>query len=356
MTTHPINRRDGTSATTTATNHTGSQLPTMPRPLTLNTKGSTKRARWLRATAPIIITSIVALGGCNNDASGGESQPPATTSPPATIAPTPEDQALEAWQTVLASFSQDPTAVAAAQQVADPEALKGARPMLDGPARASSNASAVTQADGTVEIKDCVFMDPPTNKFEGTLGYRAEARKVGDSWRITHAQLFGKAEPSNTGFVVSCVPKSLEADVVSAYRDYWDVRSGYDKESFVESAAVRRVATGSHLEHVEKLKTDWVARNAEWRNHPILHPEVMRVTSPTEVRVRDCQMADSESGLFDRSTGARLPDQAPETLGSRNLAEADMKLEGGQWKIASLAYGTGATCTFAPSDLGLAIL
>jgi hypothetical protein len=309
---------------------------------------------WTYTAPAVVALSIVLVAGCKGDSPQAGEQPSTTSTPTAAPAPKPEDEAIEAWKTALGATTKDPAAVAAAEKVADAEALKAFEAFLEKPTRATSNARALAASDGAVEIQDCVLVDPATSSRDGALGYRASAREVNGSWRIVRAQLFGN--DVGDGFKVACVPRAMNDAVVAGYENYWLEAPKFWSSPDPSNPAVSKVTTGANLAHTKSLLRDFQSRNAVLRNNPAAtHPEVIQVISPTEVVVRDCQQPDPEYGLYDRASGRRLPDAAAAPPNKQTVVEVHMVLDDGTWKFAELA-SANTTCQIAPSERGVSIL
>jgi hypothetical protein len=306
-------------------------------------------------TAPVILAlSVLFTAGCKNESPQAGEQPSGTSTPPATFAPKPEDEAIEAWKTALGVTTKDPAAVAAARAVADPGALNDVEKYFDTPTTLTSNARAVVGAAGTVEVQDCVFMDPRGNREGAAVGFRATARKDPDKWKIARSQLFGR--DTGDGYRIACIPRQMSEAVLRGYNAYWEAAPKLWSDGNPDNPLLAQVAIGTTRDNTRAKLEDYRRRNAVVRNNPVTHPEIVQVVSPTEVVIRDCQDPDPNYGLFDRSTGARLPDAEPTPLGERDLAEVHMQLEGGAWKFAKFSYGSGSQCQIAPTDRGVAVL
>jgi hypothetical protein len=274
-----------------------------------------------------------------------------TTAPPAV-----EDELLaawdgfwEAWAAVRASEDLDPAPL---EQVAAPRVVEGVLVLFErqresglGPVETDvvTHAKVTDAASGEAVIEDCVLLTPP---FTDTISvwYRAELSRQGRGWVVNDLRIAGAG---------GCVPEQMAEAAIASYEAFYDAWTRFWDPPNPNHPLLDELLADPQKTLIVDLVADHEARGAALRGRPTTHPEVIEVRSPTELVILSCLEPDSDYGLYDLETGARLDDVPPVREGQRNLESAVMVLDGGQWKVSDLQGQVDFACTFPPTDRGL---
>ena len=325
---------------------------------------------FTKPLAALLVLALLAAACSGDDSVTGEAIPVETTSPsPTTAAPesdptpsptsTPERppaiDALGAWQAMWDGAELLVTDPASAEAQLANVASLGVReqlttifaPTIDGqPAttvRAFESFASVSESgDGTVTVNDCIQVSPPDTApfvwFSGT------AVIVDGEWVID------SVEPKALG---GCVPSEIATAAIDGYEAYWDARLEFWEPADPDHPLVAATLTGPQLDVIRNLLVDHQAQGLILRGRPDTNPEVVQITSPTELTLLDCMVQDPERGLFVAETGERTDDIAPVVDGQRDLRSTVMVLEEGEWKVSDIQGQANVRCDTAPTVQGL---
>ncbi len=325
---------------------------------------------FTKPLAAVLVLVLLAVACSSDDSVTDDAGPVETTSPtPTTAAPEsdptssptsiperpPAIDALGVWQAMWDGAEllvTDPTTAEAQLAVV---ATPGVReqlttifaPIIDGqPATTvrtfESFASVSESGDGTITVDDCIQVSPPDTApfvwFSGT------ALAVEGEWVID------SVEPKALG---GCVPGEIASAAIDGYEAYWDARLEFWDPAEPDHPLMAATLTGPQLDVIRNLLVDHEAQGLVLRGRPDTNPEVVQITSPTELTLLDCMVQDPERGLFVAETGERSDDIAPVVEGQRDLRSTVMVLEKGVWKVSDLQGQANVRCDIAPTVQGL---
>lgn len=196
--------------------------------------------------------------------------------------------------------------------------------------------------NGMVQIDDCLQVTPPdTAPF---VWFAGTATAEDGSWRIT------SIEPKALG---GCVPAEIAEPAIAGYEAYWDARVEFWEPADPNHPLVEQTLTGPQLEVIRDLLIEHEQRGLVLRGRAETHPEVVQITSATELTILDCMIQDPDRGVFDAATGERTDDIAPVTGDQRDLRSTVMVLEDGRWKVSDVQGQANVRCDTAPTVQGL---
>lgn len=198
---------------------------------------------------------------------------------------------------------------------------------------------------GSVEavVEDCVLLSPSFTDNAG-VWYEADLRDSGSGWIVADLRIRAGG---------GCVPEQLAADAIAGYKAYYDAADEFWDPPDPDHPLISEVMAQPRLGNVIDLLEEHEARGVAFRSSPVPHPEVVEVRSPTELVILDCYEPDLTDGLYDLTTGERLPDEPPVREGQRNLRSAVMVFENGKWKSSDFQGQVDFACEFAPTERGL---
>jgi hypothetical protein len=322
---------------------------------------ATRRSK-VRTLALLGASAALALA-CNGGTDGtpkpstptGTQEGSTATSPPSsqaelstTTTPLSADQiaAVEAWRTLWNAATRQPGTEHAARSAAEPAAVDRLFALTREPRVVVSSPTPAERDDRTISIADCLFVSPSLST-SATIGIVGTVAKQNDgTWRVADlAPRNGQLQP--------CVPAALAASAINGYEAHWDARRHFWDPANPDDPLVAQTTTGPQRALIERLLREHRDRNVAFRGRPTTHPEVIEVRSPSEVVILDCQLADPDTGLFKRDSGAREPDVDPVSPGQRDLDSAVMRMESGTWKVSDVQGQVGVTCDFSPTTKGL---
>jgi hypothetical protein len=142
--------------------------------------------------------------------------------------------------------------------------------------------------------------------------------------------------PSSVGSATTVA--SQEAEVLGAYRSFWDAYLAAADPMDPASPLLAQHATGAQLETVQRAFLARRAGGEVIRGTLDLAPRVISIVDDTAA-VRDCYL--DNTGVYD-AAGTRK-DTA---TGVRHLVTATLQLDGGVWKVSDLKK-EGDGCTTA---------
>ena len=278
-----------------------------------------------------------------------------TTEPTTPPAGPPAEDALRTWVAMWDGAEQlvtDPTAADEAIGAnADPSVAEQLATIfspdvegdVDIAARTFENHPVLTDTgDGTVRIDDCLQVTPPdTSPF---VWFSGTATAVDGVWRVT------SIEPEALG---GCVPAEIADAAIAGYEAYWDARVVFWEPADPDHPLVEETLTGPQLEVIRDLLIDHEQRGLVLRGRAETHPEVVQITSATELTILDCMIQDPDRGVFDAATGERTDDIAPVAEGQRDLRSTVMVLEDGRWKVSECQGQANVRCDTVPTVQGL---
>ncbi len=200
----------------------------------------------------------------------------------------------------------------------------------------------VDNGDGTVQINDCLQVTPPdTAPF---VWFSGVAALEDGQWRIM------SIEPEALG---GCVPAEIADAAIAGYEAYWDARVEFWEPADPDHPLVDETLTDPQLEVIRDLLIDHEQRGLVLRGRAETHPEVVQITSSTELTILDCMIQDPERGVFELATGNRTDDIAPVAEGQRDLRSTVMVMEDGSWKVSDVQGQANVRCDTAPTVQGL---
>ena len=198
--------------------------------------------------------------------------------------------------------------------------------------------------DGTVEINDCLYISEAQTAMI-TNWYRGLAEPDGNGgWLIT------SLEPRS---LTGCIPASAAEEVIGDYDEFWTARHDYWNPAQPDHPGVEATMTGSHRDRIVGLLREH--EQDGWyviQDGRIHHPEILRVESPGQVVVFDCQLTDPERGLFD-AEGNRQPGIDLAVPDQRDIYQVTMVFEDNQWKVSDIQAQENVECDFAPTPQGV---
>lgn len=127
------------------------------------------------------------------------------------------------------------------------------------------------------------------------------------------------------------VTSALEAQVLAAYRDFWDVYIVASDPMNPEHPRLGEVATGEQLKTLGSTLLAAKAGGEVFRGSIDLAPRVVDLEEDRAV-VRDCY--DDHILAYDAKTGELKDTDNP----LRRLVTAELLLESGRWKVASIKH------------------
>ncbi len=140
-----------------------------------------------------------------------------------------------------------------------------------------------------------------------------------------------------TGSSTTSTLAADDAEVLAAYRAFWDAYLAAADPMDPEHPALAQHATGKQLETLQKAFLASRAGGEVIRGTLDLAPRVLSVTGD-RAAVRDCYL--DNSGVYDAATGSRKDTAS----GTRHLVTASLVREGGVWKVSDLTKeGDGCT-------------
>ncbi len=278
-----------------------------------------------------------------------------TTEPTTSPEAPPAEDAITSWVAMWDGAEQLVTDPAAAQAAIEATADTAVAEQLatifspdvdsdvDIAARTFENHPLLTDnGGGTVRIDDCLQVTPPdTSPF---VWFSGTATAEAGVWRVT------SIEPEALG---GCVPAEIADAAIAGYEEYWDARVVFWEPADPDHPLVEETLTGPQLEVIRDLLIDHQQRGLVLRGRAETHPEVVQITSATELTILDCMIQDPDRGVFDAATGERTDDIAPVAEGQRDLRSTVMVLEDGRWKVSDVQGQANVRCDTAPTVQGL---
>lgn len=255
----------------------------------------------------------------------------------------------DAWVQVRASDDLDPSPLraVAAETVVDGAVALFERQRSSGLGPVETEVvlhpSVTNASDDRVSIEDCVLLSP---SFTDTVGvwYRAELARTEVGWVVESVRI-----PSAGG----CVPREMADAAIASYEAFYDGWAVFWDPPDPASPVIEQVLAEPQRSLIVDLLTDHQSRGVALRGHPVLHPEVIEVRSPTELVILSCLEPAMDYGVYDLESGERLDDVPAVREGQRNLESAVMVFEDGRWKVSDLQGQVDFACEFAPTDRGL---
>jgi hypothetical protein len=267
-----------------------------------------------------------------------------TTAPTSTTLPAPrahevEELWIQAW---AAATEPDATAeslaAVATTQVA--AAMIAAVQGDDGVQRTLIHFPVIGDATpaGSVEVNDCLTIDPPLPDTSGDFWYHGSAA-LGADGTLRLASL----EEMSHG----CVPAELAIPAIAAYEDYVDARTEFLNPVDADHPRIFETTTGDLLAGLLEALPPLEAEGIEVRGRPETHPWVLSYNSPTEIVIADCQVPHPEDGAFVTATGERREDLIPASVeGQRDQARATLWFVDGRWKVEGTSGERDFDCDF----------
>jgi hypothetical protein len=120
-----------------------------------------------------------------------------------------------------------------------------------------------------------------------------------------------------------------DADVVAAYRGFWDAYLAAADPMDPAHPDLARFATGASLDRVRKSFADHFARGEVIRGKVHLSPSVEDLTDDTAT-IRDCYL--DQTHVFDAASGKQVDDPGEATFEVVAVLVADH----GTWKVSTL--------------------
>lgn len=127
----------------------------------------------------------------------------------------------------------------------------------------------------------------------------------------------------------STTAPDAEAEVLDAYRSFWDAYLAAGDPMDPAHPDLERYATGASLERVRESFARHFANGEVIRGTVELSPEVER-SSADSATVRDCYL--DRTHLFDSATGEQVDPPGEVTF----QVVAELVRDGGAWKVATL--------------------
>ena len=193
-------------------------------------------------------------------------------------------------------------------------------------------------AAGSVEVNDCLTIDPPLPETSGDFWYRGNAAFDGDGT----LRLAALKEMSH-----GCVPAELAIPAIAAFEDYMDARTEFLNPVDADHPRIFETTTGDLLTALLEDLPALEAEGIEVRGRPETHPFVLSYNSPTEILIATCTMSQLEDGAFVTATGERREDLIPATAeGQRDQLRATLWFVDGRWKVEGSAGERDVDCDF----------
>jgi hypothetical protein len=201
-------------------------------------------------------------------------------------------------------------------------------------------------ADGsTVAIEDCVIHEPPI-EGSATHAFAGVAVTNDEGWTISSVSSEASA----------CVPAELNRQILGDYLAYWDARRIYRNPADPTDPAIQQTTTGNYQVAVlARLELDRERGLSQVQDQSVNHPEVILLTSATQVQISDCVETHPNDGIFN-ADGAREPGNRQPRPGGRDLYTVAMVLEDDRWRVADMFIQTDSECISPPTAAGLTII
>lgn len=135
--------------------------------------------------------------------------------------------------------------------------------------------------------------------------------------------------------------------VIRAYLDFWDAVEAATDPPDPEHPDLLATAAGLQLEQLQEViagyREDGYVRRGDHEHHPSIREFL---DGGSAAVVDDCNVLDSEAGLYDAETGERV--EGGGEPGDRELLEARLELVDGAWKVVNVnVVEEDSTCVLA---------
>ncbi|MCH8899434.1 MAG: hypothetical protein IH942_02935 [Acidobacteria bacterium] len=268
----------------------------------------------------------------------------ATSAPTSTTLPAPRPHVVEElWIQVWAAATELDATVASLADVATPEvaaAMIAAVQGDDGVQRTLIHFPVIGDPvpDGSVEVNDCLTIDPRLPETTGDFWYRGSAAFDGDG-----TPRFASLKEMSHG----CVPAELATPAIAAYEDYWDAQMEFLNPVDADHPRLFETTTGDLLAEFLRTLPPLEAEGIEVRGRPETHPWILSYNSPTEILIADCQLVHPEDGAYVIATGERRDDLIPPIVdGQRDQLRASVWFVDGRWKVGAVSGELDFGCEF----------
>lgn len=296
------------------------------------------------------VAALGLLAAACGPASPGEPVTPtldsttATSAPTSTTLPAPRPHVVEElWIEVWAAATELDATVGSLADVATPEVaavMIAAVQGDDGPQRTLIHFPVIDDATpaGSVEVNDCLSINPPLPETSGDFWYQGSAAFDGaGTLRLVSLEKMSHG----------CVPAELALPAIAAYEDYWDARTEFLNPIDADHPRLFETTTGDLFAEFLRTLPPLEAEGIEVRGRPETHPWILSYISPTEILVGDCQVSQPEDGAFVTATGERRDDLIPQTVeGQRDQLRTTMRFVDGRWKVEGSAGERDFDCDF----------
>ena len=155
----------------------------------------------------------------------------------------------------------------------------------------------------------------------------------------SHGSGHSTADASPTTTANTSTTVSRDAEVIAAWRRYWDVYIAVGGDVHMPDARLATVASGDELKALGASFLSAQASGQVLRGSIDLDPRVVTIASSESV-LRDCYM--SHIVVVDRTTGSPVGAQR----GERTLVTATLVRQDGKWLVASIRHD-GDGCSSA---------
>ena len=146
---------------------------------------------------------------------------------------------------------------------------------------------------------------------------------------------------------------AMTDSVFEGYEAYWDARLEFWDPPDPDHPLIEATTTGSFTDFLGPLLADDLAKNQALRGRAMNFPEIIEVHSEFTVVIFDCQLQDTERGLYDIDTGERLPGIDEISEGQKDVKRVTMSLVDGVWKVADVQGQANRICEHAPTTKAL---
>ncbi len=205
-----------------------------------------------------------------------------------------------------------------------------------------TDPAVVENADGSVDIRDCVLFTPPIEGFTAPHVVEGHAVPDGsDGWIIDRAERVGRG----------CVPAAMADEVLDDYAAYIQALRDSGDPPDPDHPGLSETMTGEYREQIAIGNQDLLDEGLVYRDLDINNPEITDVPGSESIVILDCVEVDPDSGFYEES-GERWEESILTEPGERILFEIRMRREGGKWKTESYTQ-VDSECDVAPTPAGL---